>query len=108
MPNIQNNLTREVEDYFANRQRKLDSFAQVWPVRIASSRTRDLSDIAGPKAGTLQFHLVCAFRRDSKSLCGQSVHTFRLGQNFYTTDLAAIHSGIARHIGICHMEVINV
>jgi hypothetical protein len=105
--NLQNNLTREVQDYFAERQRKLDSFSNVWPVRIASSRTRDLTQIGGPARGTLQFHLVCAFRRDDKSMCGQTVHVFRLGQNFYATDLATIRQGIARHIGICHMEVID-
>jgi hypothetical protein len=105
--NLQNNLTREVEDWYAKRQRKLDAFAHVWPVRLAVSRTRDLSTIAGPAEGTTQYHLVCGYRGDSKFLCGQTVYILKLGACIYTSDLATIHQGIARHIGICHMEVID-
>lgn len=107
MTNLENNLTAEVEKFYADRQRKLDAFSQIWPIRIAASRTRDLTNIGGPSAGALQFHLVCAFRRDNKSLCGQTVYVLRLGQSFYTTDVAAIRQGISRHVGICHMEVID-
>jgi hypothetical protein len=102
-----NNKTDEVERWFAERQRKLDSFAHIWPIRIAASRTRDLSAIGGPQAGTTQLHLVCAFRNNSKILCGQTVYILKLGASIYTTDVAAIHQGITRHIGICHMEVID-
>jgi hypothetical protein len=102
----QNNLTDEVEEWFIDRQRKLDSFSRVWPIRIATSRTRNLSAIGGPPKGTTQLHLVCGFRDDSKRLCGQTVYILKLGASIYTTDLAAIHQGIARHVGICHMEVI--
>lgn len=103
----QNNLTDSVEEWFTHRQRELESFSRVWPIRIACSWTRDLSAIGGPQAGTSQLHLVCGFRADNKMVCGQTVFVLKLGQSIYTTDLAAIHQGIARHIGICHMEVIQ-
>lgn len=103
-----NNLTDGVEEWFARRQRELDSFSRVWPIRIAVSRTRDLSAIGGPQAGTNQLHLVCGFRNErTKMVCGQTVFVLKLGSSIYTTDLAAIHQGISRHIGICHMEVID-
>lgn len=103
-----NNRTDAVDEWFARRQRELDSFSRVWPLRIAVSRTRDLSAIGGPKAGTIQYHLVCGFRAEkAKMVCGQTVFVLKLGHSIYTTDLAAIHQGIARHIGICHMEVID-
>jgi hypothetical protein len=104
---LRNNRTDSVDEWFIRRQRELDSFSRVWPIRIAVSRTRDLSAIGGPQKGTPQLHLVCGFRNDSKILCGQTVFVLKLGHSIYTTDLAAIHQGIARHIGICHMEVIN-
>ena len=102
-----NNLTDGVEEWFRHRQQELDSFSRVWPIRIAVSYTRDLRALAGPQKGTSQLHLVCGFRGSNKMVCGQTVFVLKLGQSIYTTDLAAIHQGIARHIGICHMEVIN-
>lgn len=102
-----NNLNDEVRHYYIDRQRRLDGFSQVWPIRLAVSRTRDLRAIAGPSEGTTQFHLVCGFRGESKTICGQTVYILKLGASIYTTDLAAIHEGICRHIGICHMEVID-
>jgi hypothetical protein len=102
-----NNLTVEVEEYFANRQAKLVRFSMVWPIRIAVSRTRNLQHIGGPPAGTTQLHLVCGHRLDSGLICGQTVYVLKMGGNVYTEDLTSFQQGIARHIGICHMEVID-